>query len=181
MSFFKFYVTGLETIDLDYLKETADIGRYSSSALQTVGAEMIENLQKHIQEDWYGAWKPPKVYERRTDDPSLGTPLGSKENMDASVSGMELDFTYEPNGEHKVAAWSGHRSGDGLINVIQTNSGWTWKPKGAGKRPFWNNFVDEEFNGQIMETFITAMSGQYKVEPDGTDLLGGAQESKLAE
>ena len=186
MSFFKVTVSGLETIDEDFELESRKIEKAFPQALQYVGSEMIVSLQKHIFEDWYKPWGPPLIYIRRTDNNSLGTPLGSKENMDVFVDNDSLEFTYEPTGDHAVSDWNSV-SGDKLIEIIQTNSGWSY-PVGVDKigrtimpRPFWNFFVEEQANSGIIDAFIKGMSPFATVIPEGVgkDVVFDGGESML--
>jgi hypothetical protein len=171
---FKVTVSGLETIDIDVQKETANIEKKIPSALRVVGAEMIANLQEHIKNDWYSQYKPKK-YKRRTDDPSLGTPIGSEEYMDAQVENNTLTFTYEPRGEHKYKGWH-NRDNDDLINFLQV--GTEYMPP----RPFWNNFVQDQRDSGIMNAFSQGMR-PYNVirEGIGIDVLFDIGESELNE
>ena len=186
--FLEFTVTeiGLQE-DVD--KALSDIDSAIAPALGDVGNGMIENLQRHIQEDWYEPWGPPKVYLRRTDNPSLGTPLGSPANMDVSVSGHSLTFSYEPTGEHENPDWS-TVNGDALIRIIQENEGWKYQPGMDTKgrmifpRPFWDNFVREQEAHGIMEQFTTAMRNAkdpFVVVPEGGAMdVFGMDESLLS-
>lgn len=188
--FFEFTVTeiGLQE-DVD--KALSGIDSAIAPALGDVGNGMIENLQRHIQEDWYEPWGPPKVYLRRTDDPSLGTPLGSPANMDVSVFGNSLTFSYEPTGEHKIEKWH-IVDGDKLIKIIQEDDGWypDWIPNKDQKerlifpRPFWDNFVREQEAHGIMERFTAAMRNAkdpFVVVPEGGAMdVFGMDESLLS-
>ena len=175
MFFLKFTVSGLETIDEDFNSEMKKIQGGIPQALQYVGSEMIVNLQKHIFKDWYKKYKPAE-YQRRTDDISLGTPLGGEANMDVSVNKDKLEFTYEPTGEHANEIWN-TREGDDLIEFLQV--GWD----GIPARPVWNNFVREQLNEGIMKSFIKGMSPYVKVIPEGIekDVVFDENESMLEE
>lgn len=172
MSFFSVAISGLESIDEDFQAEEKKIERQIPSALHFVGSEMIVNLKKHIYEDWYKKYTP-KVYERRTDDPSLGQGLRSLDYMDVQVSGKDLLFTYEPSGEHAEEIWH-TRDGDDLITFLQV--GTDYMPP----RPFWNNFVGEQRDGGIMEAFMRGMK-PYVVIPEGhgKDVVFDGGESEL--
>lgn len=186
--FFEFTVTeiGLQE-DVD--KALSDIDSAIAPALGDVGNGMIENLQRHIQEDWYEPWGPPKIYQRRTDNPSLGTPLGSPANMDVSVSGRSLTFSYDPTGEHENPDWS-TVNGDVLIRIIQEDDGWKYPPSVDQKgrmifpRPFWDNFVREQEAHGIMDRFTAAMRNAkdpFVVVPEGGAMdVFGMDESLLS-
>ena len=173
MSFFKVTVSGLETIDEDFELESRKIEKAFPQALQYVGSEMIVSLQKHIFEDWYKQYTP-KVYERRTDNISLGTPLGAEANMDVQVNNNTLDFTYEPTGEHANETYH-TRDGDTLIEFLQVGA------EGIPPRPFWNQFVEEQANSGIIDAFIKRMSPFATVIPEGVgkDVVFDGGESML--
>ena len=182
MSFFKVTITGVESFQQEVEKEFTHIETQIPKALELVGSEMIANLQKHIKEDWYEAWGKPKVYERRTDNPNLGTPLGSKDNMDYEVKDDSLYFVYIPSGEHQNSQWS-TTSGDDLIRIIQKNHGWKYKPSTDSQnrrimpRPFWDNFVDEQIHSGIINSFIKGMGEHNKVMSTGRDVIADGTEN----
>lgn len=165
--FFRVTVTGEETLSNELNDRTNDMRGPIRDGLMNVQSEMVENLQKHIREDWYNPWGEPKYYTRRTDNPAFGTPLGDISNMDATVKDMSLSFVYSPNGRHENNRWH-KRDGDKLIEVIQTNSGWTkgWEPdkdrrgRAIMPRPFWNRFVEEQFDGMAFAAFEYGFSGR---------------------
>lgn len=168
-SFFKVTVSGEETLTNEINDQIALVSRAATDALRLVGSDMISSLQRHIRHDWYEPWGPPKDYERRTNknDPDA---LGSEKNMHVDPNGLSLAFVYAPTGRHEVRAWN-KRSGDALINTIQTGSGWSWKPTKDRKkreimpRPFWNNFVEEQRNGALFDAF------EYGFSERGFDLI----------
>jgi hypothetical protein len=140
-------IIGLES---DFETEIANINKHIPLALSSVGADMEDNLQKHLYYDWYLA-NTPKEYKRRTDNPKLGTPLGSEKNINYVAYGNNLLFTYTPTGEHEDEYW--HTSdGDELIINIQTGE----LVGTAPPRPFWNNFVEEQ-QQKLIVTFAEAM------------------------
>ena len=153
--------SGLESIRAEYEIHKSAILSNIPLALGVVGSEMTVGLQRHVMEDWYYVYKP-YVYKRRTDDPSLGTPLGDGANISSEVSGHSLTFTYTPTGEHQNGAWS-DRHGDELIEWIQEGG------TGIPPRPFWNNFLEEQRNGEIMNAFILGMGEKYPVIAEGGD------------
>lgn len=158
--FFTYSVRGFESVEKDVLQEVKEIDRFAENGLRMVDNEFHTNLAKHIREDWYEKWGPPKIYERRTDDNSYGTPLGDMDrpNMDSDLKKRRLTFVYSPSGEHEYDDWHSV-DGDQLIKIIQDNRGWEFKPnydlsgRKIMERPFWNNFVEEEFNGAAFDAF----------------------------
>lgn len=167
---------GVIGLDAEVNDEIAKIENDIPIALNAVGSEMIKSLQEHIETDWYNAWQP-SVYIRRTDVLSYGTPLGSIKNMDVQVLGKRtLDFTYSPTGEYKGPYFEHDRDGDELIESIQTGRLEGEPPP----RPFWNNFVEEQKNGAIMNTFSAYMRKHAMVLEGGEkDLQFDGNESML--
>ena len=77
---------------------------------------------------------------------------------------------------------------DDLIEIIQTNSGWKYEPSKdkSGReimpRPFWNNFVEEQRNGALINSFARGFGGSgFDIELEGgvLDLDFPADESML--
>lgn len=151
-----------------------------SNVLQTIGGEMIEDLQKHIQKDVYDAYTPTS-YPRRKDNPRFGTALDDIKNFSTHVDDDTLEFDYHPTGFHsgkmkdalnfntryKEAGATAELPlkphpvhGDDLIERIESGKGYDWRLKNADfpQRPFWSNFVDEEMNGGIIRHFNRAVS-----------------------
>lgn len=161
-----------QSLENDLQKEVGEIRAHFPKALKNVASEMTVNLQEHIQHDWYEPWGKPKQYKRRTDDSSLGTPLGSAENMHFEINGGALDFLYTPSGEHEKDKWS-TTGGDDLIRIIQGNTGWKYPPgedkqgRNIMKRPFWDNFVDDQVHHGIIDAFIAGMPKKYKIMVEG--------------
>ena len=174
MSFFNVTISGLESIQEDVNAEIQTIWTKVPKALNNVGREMIVNLQKHIENEWYYGYSP-KGYKRRTDDSSLGTPLGSADYMDYSANGGQFEFTYVPKGDHENSLWH-TRDGDDLTESIQTG-----ELKGdPPPRPFWNSFLFEQEQSGIINAFAEGMLPDYKVVSDGNDVVGVESESALA-
>lgn len=172
MFFFNFSVIGIESLSADFAKEIKGIDKAIPQALKYVGSEMIESLKKHIYSDWYTQYDP-KIYKRRTDDPSRGTPLGSEDYMDATVVGKSMIFTYEPSGVHSEEKWH-ERDGDDLITFLQLERG------SIPSRPFWNNFVGEQRETGIMDSFAAGMKPYLVIAEGGErDVIFGAGESEL--
>ena len=162
----------------DLEKEHKKIKTHVNYALTETGVEMTYDLISALRRDWYGQYKP-SVYERRTDNPSKGTPLGDMSNFDETYTdptNQILHFVYNPTGTHENPDWN-TRSGDNLIEWIQRMH--EYKRPGSDEpylkipaRPFWNNFIDELINGGIMSKFIKAMSPTYTVLEDKSDKKG---------
>lgn len=153
--------TNVEGVREDINEEKKEIEISSLIALSEVGEDMKLCLQEHIHNDWYEKWGEPREYQRRTDDPSLGTPIGDISNMESYVLKSGLRFRYNPKGNHKNEKWS-IQNGDDLIRIIQDNLGWKWKPTEDTEgrmimpRPFWDNFVEEE-ETRALSSFINAL------------------------
>ena len=76
--------------------------------------------------------------------------------------------------------------GDRLIERIQTGEGYDWKPKKGEdsfpKRPFWNNFVEEQRNGAALDSFARGFGSGYVslvLEGGNRDLQWNADEGML--
>ncbi|MBQ0125826.1 MAG: hypothetical protein KBS59_05820, partial [Clostridiales bacterium] len=69
---------------------------------------------------------------------------------------------------------------DDLIRRLQTGKGYDWHLKNGKdfpKRPFWNNFVDEQINEKISQNFIRGMESRgYTVKSDGKDVTADGNE-----
>ena len=162
----------------DLEKEYNAIKEKVNYALTEMGVEMARDLQSAIHREWYEKYKP-RVYERRTDNPEFGTPIGGDENFEETYTDQTkqmLHFAYNPTGKHINPEWSS-RNGDDLISWIQNEHNYADNETGEidftiPARPFWNIFLQEQENGGIMEKFIKAMSPEYKVieENDKIDL-----------
>lgn len=185
-------------LDEEIKGEIGKINNQIPNALNYVGAEMIVSLKRHIDQDFYNKYSPVAYPRRYTKG------LLNPENIDVSRKGKKLIFTYTPDGspspKHKESLnWS-----DDLARYLKSKgvSGETpifsptrkgddlivWGQKehklGATKipaRPFWNQFVEEQKNGKIMENFIAGMQPKYEIITEGTekDIQFGADESML--
>lgn len=158
----------------DLEKERQDINRQADKALFSVGVEMKRDLQIILHKEWYERYKPT-TYKRRTDNNSLGRPIGGDENFEISVRRQTLEFSFEPIGTHANPEWS-ERHGDALIEWIQAEHNYSETEDGEiikkiPSRPFWNNFLDEQMDGGIMEKFANAMLPKYSVITDNSDDL----------
>lgn len=192
---FDIEVTGLEKDLEEHLEK---IEKEIPIVLNAVGSEMIESLNRHLDEDFYNKYNPVAYRRRYTEG------LKNQKNINAQVDGKTLTFTYTPSGEpvgklvdslnwsEDLENWlksvqqtgetpffSPTRSGDDLIV-------WGQRAHEIGKfhipaRPFWNHFVEEQKESKIIDTFIGAFSNKYKpiIDGDGTDVMFDGQESLL--
>lgn len=144
-----------------------------SDVLDIVGGNLIDDLQKHIQDDVYAKYDPIR-YPRRKDHPQFGTALDSIKNFTTKVKGNTLEFDYSPDGAHTGKKkdmlgfqvnplYDGDRPlkpnpvhGDVLINRIEKGKGYDWKSD-MPARPFWSKFVEQEFNGELLTHFDRAI------------------------
>lgn len=190
---------GIVGLDEEVYKNIAEIEKEIPIALNAVGSEMIESLNRHLDEDFYNEYNPVAYRRRYTEG------LKNQKNIDAQVYGTKtLSFTYTPSGEpvgkladswnwsedlenwlksvHKTGEtpfFSPTRSGDELIV-------WAQKAHDIGKhkipaRPFWNHFVEEQKESKIIDTFIGAFSNDYRPAKEGgeMDIQFDGQESML--
>ncbi len=163
MEFFDVKMTQVGSVVSELKAECGEIGKKIPFALQEVGERMRGSLMEHIARDWYQKWKPSK-YERRTDNPEYGTPIGDPSNMDLQITQNTLVFDYQPSRQHALHEPFSN-SPDELIRTIQSGS----VAPNAPPRPFWDNFVREQENETIMFTFKRAML-PYKVTDNGTKI-----------
>lgn len=169
-------VSGLESIDEDFKAFQAELSAAVRGAMDDVGERMKDALRRHIEQDVYEAYTP-EVYQRRSENLLLGTPLN---NMDANAyvwnHGAGLTLDYLPTGEHETRKWSG-ADGDALVGRIEKKSPpYNWGDEKVPARPFFQNFVDEmTAQGELGRFFVEAMRAQgIVVEDDGA---GVARES----
>ena len=197
-------VVGLET-EVD--NEIAKINNQIPIALNQVGSEMILDLQKHIQEDFYNEYSPV-AYRRRYEkgllkDDAFDLVKGMSSNRKTGSVSHFIEFNYLPKGEPQgtlkdslnwsedleeylksqyktgeTPFFSNPRNGDDLIVWGQTAHDIGTKHIPA--RPFWNNFVEEQKNGAIMNTFSAYMTKHAMVLEGGEqDLQFDGNESML--
>ena len=153
--------------------------------LNVIGGELVHDLQKHINDDFYKQYQP-KSYPRRKDHPIFGTALDSEKNFDTNVKNGVLEFYYTPLGFHtgklrdtldfdedrySPSEWNRPIKpkpihGDKLINRLEKGEFYDWAPHHFPERPFWTNFVNEENNGKLISHFNTAVRN--------TDMTDGA-------
>lgn len=179
--------TWADELRRDIEKETARIGRNVQPALRVVGNEMALNLLKHLQTDWYDAWKPVRYQRRATTNPKES--IMSMNNISIETTRNSLIFDYSPKGnDDEKWGYSMARvvkNGDELINIIQYNRGWDKPEPRVGlnsvmiaPRPFWNNFVSEQEEGRIMENLAFGLY-PYNVETKDADRFVSLEESYL--
>lgn len=161
----------------DLAKEEKSIKKQANYALTQTGVELARDLQSTLHREWYKRYTP-KVYQRRTDNPKLGTPIGADENFgdtNTDVAKNMLEFVFNPTGQHANRDWNS-RSGDKLITWLQNEHNYADEETGEidftiPARPFWNIFLQEQENGGIMEKFIKGMSPEYTVIPEASDKI----------
>lgn len=166
---------GIVGLESDVQKETEKINKHIPVALQKVSGDMLYSFYSYLFGTWYEGYTPVS-YQRRTDNPSLGRPLGDPENITISVDNGKLTFDYSPTGEHAYQYFGKVNNGNDLIESIQTGELWGNPPP----RPFWNNFVKEQ-ETEILDNFIAYMK-PYKIEKgtpnEGVDLKDSYLKSK---
>ena len=150
-----FEISGLESLDKDFEDLTGRVNSAMAAAMPGVASVMENKLREQITRDVYAKWMP-SVYERRRDNPQLGTSLIDKSVIDAVPDGDSARLTYEPVGDQYQ--WDNPLDGDALIERIETGRGYEW-PVNPGKRPFWDNFVKELIdNGAAAKALVDGMN-----------------------
>lgn len=142
----------------------------------------------------------------------FGIPLNDARQMVVEhPTALSLSFTYEPSGYHSgrmqdaLDAYNARNEpkartesrwnqplkphpvhGDALIRRIQTGRGYDWiPPKGMNRfpaRPFWDNFVEEQKNGALIDAFAYGISrgvSDFRLEGGNRDIAWGASEGML--
>lgn len=174
-----FTVTGDKEIDEDLKAVQLELRQKMIKGLPNVRNDMLDSLEKHLLSDVYRAYRP-KEYPRRKDHPEFGPSLidfttkGQVRNIgNISEDGTwaEVGFDYLPDGSHsgttadldptsayydadhprKLKPNPVHRNE--LIRRIESGKGYDWK-RHPGKRPFWQNFVNEMVDDGMLEYFF---------------------------
>lgn len=171
-------------LDAEMTAFKALLAQSLKKALTEVNADMQDLLKKHIETDVYKAYKP-KVYERRSEDTSLGTPLSDMRGnvafkvTEAQIApqgvGAQTRFQYLPTGEHSVQAWSG-TDGDALIGRIERKSPlYHWGESKIPERPFLQNFFEELIEGgaaeEMLLKWLQLTGATLEVEPGGGGIV----------
>lgn len=158
-------VTGLESIDEDFKAFQKELSAKVAAAMDDVGADMSFALQEHIQKDVYDKYSP-KVYQRRSENGSLGRPLiDPQANITINNRGEGLSLIYSPTGEHSNASWH-TADDDDLIRRIEQKSP-PYFAKAQGKvppRPFWQNFVNEMTDQDKMAIYFAQAMREQGIE-----------------
>ena len=125
---------------------------------------MVDALKNTINSEVYAKYSP-KQYLRRSENPSLGTPLIDIEaNSDITITNNEIVINYEPTGEHDNLNWWS-RDGDDLINWISTSH------DGIPARPFMDEYSNLMLQGNGLEDgFVAAYKA---VNPDDEIIADG--------
>ena len=179
---FDFKLQGADSISKEYKAFNTKVYDATQAGLITVYSEMVKGLQKHIQTDVYDAYhsEAQVPYMRRIDNGG-GIPIISAKNMDYTIKGMSLTFSYEPSGKNANYPTSKYVDGDKLINAIE-NSDYTWDTPKIPERHFWNNFVEEMVGvgGKAESIFVKGMNtyqpdlqvkADEKIQPDSNDTV----------
>ncbi len=167
-----------EAFDADIKSFKENLKDAMEKALESVNSEMQDTLARHIESDVYAEYKQ-KTYKRRSEDPTLGTPLSDmKGNVQSPVTQMQMHemgvagqtrFQYLPTGEHSYKPWHS-ADGNQLIGRIE-NLDPPYRWGNVPKRQFWQNFIAElTEQGAAAEMFERAMQiygAALELEPDG--------------
>lgn len=174
-----FEVTEEESLDADMRAIMNELIGASVYALEKVEEVTTETLRKHINSDVYPKY-PPRVYKRRSEDPSLGTPLndmqknvtqfkpfgGRTSDTSFAVTG---GISYDPTGEHQVLRWHDADENELIGRIENFRPPYNWYPKDPPpipERPFWQNTVGEMTDGGEAERAIIWAFGEKGIELD---------------
>lgn len=158
-------------LDADFNDAISEVKTAIPKAMPLMKDILVSALQTTIENEVYAKYDP-KVYLRRSEDGSLGTPLSDVEansTITVTTDGIEID--YQPTGEHDNLNWW-DRDGDDLIN-------WIAAPHdGIPARPFWDEYTNMLlYQNGFEDSFIAAVlstSPNIEISPDG-DVAGNAQ------
>lgn len=209
-NFFSVTISGEETLTNELNDFVLNLREPIWEGLSAVADGLTSGLQAHIQKDVYDAYEPSS-YPRRSENPRFGIALNDKRQMEVKYpNSMSMTFTYEPTGYHSgrmqdakdaykttkngavrstsrtIRQWDKPLKphpvhGDKLIRRIQTGEGYDWKGE-FPKRPFWDNFVEEQRSGLIVENFAFGFSRgvqEFCLEGGDKDLIWKAEEGML--
>lgn len=131
-------------------------------AIPQLEKPLKDALRTYIETYVYDAYEP-KVYERRSDYPSYGTPLSDvDENTTVTYTADEISLDYWPSGRHYGNPEWGERSGNELIYWIEDEH--TIGNSHIPARPFWTNF--EEDVEESAEALLVGYMGEVAADID---------------
>lgn len=147
---FRATVTGLENIEKDYEAFMPRVDKAIEAGLFAVANDMRASLIQHVEDDVYAAYTPisyKRTYEMKDSD-----------NIDTDVNGRRLVLTYQFDTESKKPYY---KNSDDVIRAIQDGY-YLWNgTEEIPLRPFWENFIKEQFlDGKAEESFVAGINAK---------------------
>lgn len=145
----KFDLNGLNAIDKDYKKELKKINNAIPAGLVSVGEDLCEALQQHVEKDVYAKYTP-KSYVRTGE-------MADINNMNVSITGNVLNFEYKFNTESESPYFE---NSDDVIRAVQ-DSQYLWDVNNLNipQRPFWDEFYAEQIgDGKVDISFAFGLN-----------------------
>lgn len=146
-------ITGLEE-DLSTIE--AAVKQSVSVSMHFLADMMVGDLQRHIENDVYGAFHP-KDYERRKENGGL---IDFDDNLHVEVGDDFATLFYSPNGDSEQAKPDWVLHGDMMIRRIETaEPPYDWSGDVPGPRPFFKELTEQYIEGGEAEKhFVMSMS-----------------------
>lgn len=154
---FRATVTGLENIEKDYEAFMPRVDKAIEAGLFAVANDMRASLIQHVEDDVYAAYTP--ISYKRTYE------MKDRDNIDTDVNGRRLVLTYQFDTESEPPYYT---NSDDVIRAIQDGKAhgnylWNVYKRSIKPRPFWDNFVAEQFlDGKAEESFVTGINAKYR-------------------
>lgn len=154
---FQATVSGLENIEKDYEAFMPRVDKAIEAGLFAVANDMKASLIQHVENDVYDEYKPIS-YERTYE-------MKNRDNMNTDVNGRRLVFTYQFDTESNPPYYT---NSDDVIRAIQDGKEhgrylWNVYKRPIPPRPFWDNFVAEQFlDGKAEESFVAGINARYR-------------------
>lgn len=171
-----FKLEGLNAIDKEYKKEIKKIDNAIPAGLVSVGEDLCESLQQHVEKDVYGKYSP-KSYVRTGEMADLN-------NMNVSINGSILDFEYRFRTESNPPYFE---NSDDVIRAIQDSEYlWDVGQMNIPKRPFWDEFYAEQIGDSKVDISFAFGLNRYnptlKATPQkGSVIIDGNDSTDLHE
>lgn len=147
----KVMISGLETIDDDINAFMPRVDKATTAGLKAVASDMKASLIQHVKDDVYAAYSPLD-YER------TGAMVANSA-FDYDIAGGTLVFSYSFDTKSEQPYYA---ASDDVIAAIQDSKYlWNVRKRKIPERPFWDNFVKEQFlDGKAEASFVAGMNAQ---------------------
>lgn len=160
---FRVVASGLESLQKEVDEQfMARVDKAVEAGLKHVASDMKANLQEHIQHDVYDKYTPTD-YIRREYNGGMIDP----QFIDYAIQNNVLTFDYEPptspSNWKRANHWWDYDDNDDMIRAIQSGRRYPTATPDAEARPFWSNFVKEQFaDGKAEASFVSGINAYDK-------------------